>query len=137
MVSRLSSYTTPIRHFSAGEAKAIERYLELDRLSSIQNSLHVAFFGVAFGAALSLGITLSTVEISSPRVLAAYWGIFVCSTLLAIYFFVRGLLDWRESKQQIQTIKEQRKDQAALSAVNSLYSRFEEANNLSKVSRKK
>jgi hypothetical protein len=111
--------------------------MELDRLSSAQNSLHVAFFGVAFGTALSLGITLSTVEISRPRVLAAYWGIFICSTVLAIYFFVRGLLDWRASRQQIRTIKEQRKDQAALSAVSSLYSRFEEANNLTNVSRNK
>jgi hypothetical protein len=111
--------------------------MELDRLGTIQNSLHLAFFGIAFGAWLAVTITLSTVDITSPRTYGAYWGTFWITALASVYFFVRAIMDWREAKHYVQRIKEQRGGQAALSDVSDLYSRLDDESSLSKVSRNK
>jgi len=81
---------------------------ELDAIgsSSIQSSLHLAFFGAAFGAALSLWVTIATVEIIKPRTYGAFFAAALLSTVMAIYFLIRSVIDWRYATQHVKTIKE-------------------------------
>ena len=90
---------------------------ELDSLGSAQNSVHLAFFGLAFGAALALGITLLTVDISSTKTYAAFWASLLVSVLGTFYFGLRAFFDWRKAKQNIRSIKEQNpKREAAIAS---------------------
>lgn len=79
----------------------------LDLLVSRDAPLFLAFFGITFGAALALGITLTTVDLSSSYIIAAYWGSFVVTFVLSVVFFIKGFSDWRRSKRELKAIKEQ------------------------------
>lgn|GEM_PF-3688376 len=85
---------------------------ELDTLgsASAQASLHLAFFGVSIGAAITLAITLGTVEIGSPRAYAAFWGAFLLSVVSTLYFGIRAALDFRRSRRQIREIRKQSRE---------------------------
>jgi hypothetical protein len=90
---------------------------ELDSLGSAQNSVHLAFFGLAFGAALALGITLLTVDISNPKTYAAFWASLLVSMAGTLYCGVRAAFDWRKAKENIRKIKEQNpKREAAIAS---------------------
>lgn len=82
---------------------------ELDTIGSatIQNSLHLTFFGAAFGAAVAFGVTLNTVVFTSPNVYAAYWAVFIVSVVGAAYFGVRSWLDWRIAANERKRIREE------------------------------
>lgn len=85
---------------------------ELDSLgsASAQSSLHLGFFGASFGAAISLGATVFTVDIPSPNTKAIFWALFVLSAALSLYFGIRATLDYKESRRQVRAIREQSKN---------------------------
>jgi hypothetical protein len=51
-----------------------DQELETIGSSSIQSAIHLAFFGVAGGAAIALGITLNTVTIPDAKTYCAEVG---------------------------------------------------------------
>lgn len=87
---------------------------ELDTLGSASNdlSLHLGFFGGSLGIAVTSLATLTTVEIASPRVYAAYCAVFVVTGIASIYFFIRALLEYRESRRQLREIREEGSNKA-------------------------
>ncbi len=82
---------------------------ELDAFGSVQNSVNLAFSALAFGAWLTLTVTLATVQITNPYTYAAFWGGFWISLVLTGYFGIRAFLDFRHSRTHISSIKEGRK----------------------------
>jgi len=76
---------------------------ELDTLSSSNNSIHWAFFGVTAGAALSLGVTLGTgvPPAKLPVFTLMFWG----SVILGAYFLVMGVRDYFRAKRVLKEIK--------------------------------
>ena len=79
---------------------------ELDRLFSGQSEVHFAMFGISFGAALALTITLSTVSILDAHIHAVFWAAFVAFMMMMVYFGIRAYSDRREAKGQIRRIKQ-------------------------------
>jgi hypothetical protein len=80
---------------------------ELENLGSAQNSVHLAFFGIAFGAALTLSVTLITVDINNSKTYASFWASLLVSVGASFYFGLRALFDWRKAKRHVRDIKEQ------------------------------
>jgi hypothetical protein len=80
---------------------------ELGSLSAASdlNSLHFGLFGITFGAALSLGITIKTVPITDVYTYFAFWAGFLVTGLFSIYFAVTAFLSRRKSKTLVETIK--------------------------------
>src|SRR5437773_3788674 len=82
---------------------------ELDSVASGQTSVHLGFFGVVCGAAISFTITLLTVEITSWIVQSSFVGILSTSLLLTVYFVVRAFGDYRQRRRIIASIKATRR----------------------------
>lgn len=98
--------------------------MELERLNSSQNSLMFGFFGIAFGASLATGTTLSTVSIPNAHTYAAYWAAFLVSTFLAVVFLTFGVRDLMRSKREVERIKQTRT--SAVPDLSILYSTINE-----------
>ncbi len=82
---------------------------ELETIGNASNdfSLQLAFFGVSVGIAGVCVATLSTVEMTSPRVYAAYWATLVVSIPATVFFLIKAILSWKKARQQIKTIQEE------------------------------
>jgi VIT1/CCC1 family predicted Fe2+/Mn2+ transporter len=81
---------------------------ELDSLGSMSKSLNLTFAGVAFGAALTLLVTLTTVTSwNSPYMYATYVAVFVVSILALMVFGVRAGMDIRNANKEKKRIKEE------------------------------
>lgn len=80
---------------------------ELEAIGSAnsQSGMNFAFFGAALGAAISLWITLLTVEMKSPAVYAAFCACGLVATASAFYFGVRAFLDVRSAQRQVNAIR--------------------------------
>lgn len=80
---------------------------ELESLKSAAdtNSLHFGLFGIAFGAALSLLITIKTVTFTDVYTYFAFWSGFLVTSFAAVYFAVRALLSRQATKNLVTTIK--------------------------------
>jgi hypothetical protein len=80
---------------------------ELDSLSTASdvNSLHFGLLGIAFGAALSLGITIKTVAFADVYVYSAFWAAFLVASFATLYFAVTAYLSRRKAKTLVQAIK--------------------------------
>jgi hypothetical protein len=78
---------------------------ELTDIASGAQSIHIGFFGVSFGALVAAAITLITVPLASSAHAA-----FVASTIvlfvLSAYFGVRGISDYRSSKDRVNRIRQ-------------------------------
>jgi hypothetical protein len=74
--------------------------------ASAQSALHNTLFGAGFGAAISLWVTVFTVEIKNPNTYATFWALSIVSTIMAIYFGIRSFIDFRQAKKQITAIRE-------------------------------
>lgn len=82
---------------------------ELDTIgsSSGDSSLYMGFAGIASGAALTLGVTLSTVDIANPKTYAAYWGAFIVTLFCSLFLIVKSIQSYRKSRKEVQRIVEQ------------------------------
>jgi len=80
---------------------------ELGSLSTASdvNSLHFGLFGIAFGAALSLGITIKTVPIIDVYTYFAFWSGFLVTSFATLYFAITAFLSRRKAKTLVDTIK--------------------------------
>jgi hypothetical protein len=76
---------------------------ELDSIAS-PRSIHWTFFGVTIGAALTLGVAISTGSIP-PIKLGAFTATFWGSMLLTTYFLAMGILDYVKSRRVLKEIK--------------------------------
>lgn len=81
---------------------------ELDSLTSVSNSLNLTIAGIAFGAALTLFVTLTTVTTwNSAYMYATYVAVFVVSILALVTFGVRAISDFKKARREIKRIKEE------------------------------
>lgn len=84
-----------------------ERELHSIGTMSAAGSLFTALFGIAIGAAVSLGITLKTVDIPLGKTYTAFWVAFIVSLFssavfggLSILMCIRSFLDVRTIKRE-------------------------------------
>lgn len=82
-----------------------DQELESLKSSGDANSLDFGLFGVAFGAALTLGITIKTVPIDNVYTYFAFWAGFLVTSFATIYFAVRAVLSRRATSALVATIK--------------------------------
>jgi hypothetical protein len=78
---------------------------ELDAIASLGSSVHLTFFGLCAGAALTCAVVLTTVTITNPITYGGYVGALIFSGVLGIYFGIRGVVDHRASKRKLRDIK--------------------------------
>jgi hypothetical protein len=78
---------------------------ELDSFKNRTSSLHLAFFGIGIGAAISLGGMLLKGEIKSDRVFATVAAATLLAAYVTIHSGIRAWLDYRCEKQAIEDIK--------------------------------
>ena len=78
---------------------------ELHELASPGFSLHLTFFGLAFGAAVAFAIALLTATLDT-RTNAAFVALFAVSLIGAAYFVVRALIDWRARQRVVRSVTE-------------------------------
>lgn len=102
-------------HASTGEvtivpvSRVIEMYsvsaYELDQIGRASASLtvHLIFFGIAFGASLAFLLSLLAQELNN-RTFAIIWAMFVL-TLAAAYFGTQASRNYRDAGQAVRTIK--------------------------------
>jgi cytochrome c biogenesis protein CcdA len=79
--------------------------MELDAVASLNNSIHLTFFGLCAGSAITFAVVLTTASIASNRVYAAYVGLFIAASVLALYFGIRGGRDYFAAKRQLKELK--------------------------------
>ncbi len=85
---------------------------ELDAIAGLGASIHLTFFGITMGGAVTLGATLYSVDIADPLRLAVFWASFITCAVLAVYFGVRGYGDYQNGKAKLKEIKEGRQKAA-------------------------
>jgi hypothetical protein len=80
---------------------------EIDALneSSGYKTLDIALFSMCFGVFIALLITLTTVDITEPRLYASYIGGASLFALGAVFFGIRSFLAGNALKNQIRRIK--------------------------------
>lgn len=78
---------------------------ELYEVASISNSTHLAFFTLALGTCIAIGMTLKTVQITDQRDLALFWGLFFASLGGSVYFGVRAFFDYKAAKRKLVAIE--------------------------------
>jgi len=77
---------------------------KLDMLVSGNAPVHLTFFGVCFGAAISFGVVLYNGGIDQHHQ-SVYTMLLWASGILALYFGVRGGTDYFQSSKKIDEIK--------------------------------
>lgn len=78
---------------------------ELRDVSSLQNSINLAFFTLMVGLAVGFGTVLLTSHSSlTDRVFAIYAGLLLTSAIGSIYFGVKARIDRIEAQAQIDAI---------------------------------
>ena len=81
---------------------------ELEQIGNfnLQAALHMALFGIGFGSALTLWVTVFTVDFKPPFVFAGFLTTAIFSTIFTIYFGLRSGIDIRNSQKRIEAIKQ-------------------------------
>jgi hypothetical protein len=81
---------------------------ELDNLgtANIQASINLGLFGISFGAAVSLWITVLTVAFADQSTANLIIAIAVALSLLSVYLGARCYFDVRKARKQLEAIKE-------------------------------
>ena len=80
---------------------------ELEMIRAGNSPVHLAFFTMMVGVAVSFFTALLTATLDANW-FAAFVAIFVISTVAAFYFGVRAWMDWRATSRQIRRITERR-----------------------------
>lgn len=94
------------------EQRARPNYLvsddELRPLAGIYGPLNSVFFGVALGAAVSLAMTVVTVDLDD-RAFATFVSLLALSVGASAYFGVRMLIDLRAARRRIARLRSGRR----------------------------
>jgi hypothetical protein len=77
---------------------------QLEMIASLGNSIHLTFFGICVGAAVSLGGVLASTTIGDPKVFAGMLSCFSGSCLLGVYFGIRGVRDHLRSQRKLRQL---------------------------------
>jgi len=78
---------------------------ELDVMSESFSSLSLAFTGITVGVALSLGVTLVTIDDLQSEVHATFAGVTVAAVLLSFFFGWRAILDWQKARSIAKAVR--------------------------------
>ena len=79
---------------------------ELETLASGYSSVHLALFGIAFGATVSLGITLKTVPMLDPLGHGFFTATLVLG-LAAVYCGIRAVLDQLRTRKLVKQMRKE------------------------------
>jgi len=79
--------------------------MELDTVASLSNSIHLTFFGLCAGSAVTFAVVLTTAKITDHMVLASYVGALISSGVLSMYFGIRGGRDYIAAKRKLKELK--------------------------------
>ncbi len=78
---------------------------ELDALASGSPSIHLTFFGICFGAAVSFGtVVIATANLDSFNK-SLFSTLFVSAVLMASFFAVQSIRDYLQSRRKLREIK--------------------------------
>ncbi len=92
-------------------ARKIEMYLvspeELKSIVSGNTSIHLTFFGLTLGAAITLLITLFSVAIEG-KIFGAFVGSVILTLILSGYFGIRAWKDWGSGRETIKQLMEKK-----------------------------
>lgn len=88
---------------------------ELENLgaANLQASVNLGLFGIVFGAAASLWVTVFTAAFADPSTANLFTVAAIALSILSLYFAVRCYLDLRRARQQLASIKEGKEDAAS------------------------
>lgn len=78
---------------------------ELDTVASLSNSIHLTFFGLCAGSAITFAVVLTTATPTSDKVFAGYIAALITASVLGLYFGIRGIRDYIAAKNKIKEIK--------------------------------
>jgi hypothetical protein len=78
---------------------------ELDAVASSGGSLHLTFFGLCTGAAITFAVVLTTANVTNAKTYGAYVGALTITGVLAVYFGIRGVIDYHAAKKRLNDIK--------------------------------
>lgn len=78
---------------------------EFASLTSIGNSLDLSLCGVAFGSSLSLGITMATVDFTTPLMRGSFIAGLIVSVVFTVFFGIRSAIGVSRMRKQINRIK--------------------------------
>ena len=78
---------------------------DLDTVASSGNSVHLTFFGVCAGAAITFWVVLKTANVTDPQTHADFVMLCVGSVVGAVYFGIRGIADYRRAKRTLKELK--------------------------------
>lgn len=65
-------------------------------------TLDMSLFSLTFGVALTIGITLATVDTMTDRTASIFWACLLVSVLASVHYGVRALIAWRSSKAIVE-----------------------------------
>jgi hypothetical protein len=78
---------------------------DLDVVASLGNSIHLAFFGISAGAAITCWVVLKTAGVSDPNTHAEFVMGLAGAILLTAYFGLRAFFDYRTAQRKLREIK--------------------------------
>lgn len=81
---------------------------DIDSIASLGNSIHLTFFALCAGFAVSFAIVLLTLAIPDPVKHAEFVAAFGVSGILALYFGVSAAVDYRRAHRRVKEFKEGR-----------------------------
>jgi len=81
---------------------------ELEALAEagMHKSLDVGLFSLTFGVAITVLITLVTVDITDAKLNAGFVAVLAVSVILSIYFGIRALGAWRDAARKLEKLKQ-------------------------------
>lgn len=68
-------------------------------------TVDMAMFSLAFGAFLTILVTLATVDIANARTNAVFWAALIVAGLASVFFALRAIIAWRSALRSLQAIK--------------------------------
>jgi hypothetical protein len=77
--------------------------------AAASSGLYLTFFGIAFGAMLTLGIVLATVPLTSPRSFAAFVSLFALSIFVTAFFAIKAWKEYKVTGSHLDFIEERHK----------------------------
>lgn len=78
---------------------------DLDAIASSGNSIHLTFFGLCAGAAISFWGILAAGSITDAKTHAECVMLCFASVVLAVYFGIRGGIDHSAAKRKLKELK--------------------------------
>ena len=80
-------------------------YDDLDQLKNSNSTLELAFFGICFGALVSVWTTTATIDLTDPAIKATFVGLKIMLLLATVYFGIaaaRGEYRWRRKIKELK-----------------------------------